>query len=216
MNKEFLGVEAQGIRGSESPSIKWVFIKTWLVFAIFLMLYMLKEIGLPIYEGWWHQSGLIAGLGVWFIPMFWLARPLLWGLFNARNPRSVTELIVGIFIFLAAGWFSFSAVTTLYKNTVEGTVVMTTNDYEVESYNDCGDRGGLRSCRFVGYFILIGDTKHKQGMEINKDTYEWLEHNSFKKKVTENRMTSMVDVVRPITINYKPKAKIVFDIRPTE
>lgn len=204
-------------RFSHQEKVKFRFIKTWLGFSLFLLLYQFKRAGLPLYEGWVNQSGLIAGFVFFFIPLIWMAKPLAWSVFNVRNRTIAFEYFVGFLLFGLAAWFSLSAVKSLYSALAEdNTVVIITDDYSVQWYEDCGDRQNEWSCDFSGYFIALNGGSYKDGLEVNRSTYEWLRYHSYKKKVTENRNTRTVDVIKPISIKYKPKSKIVFNVEPVQ
>ena len=125
---------------SSQKKVKFRFIKTWLGFSLFLLLYQFKGAGLPLYEGWVNQSGLVAGFVFFFIPLIWMAKPLVWGVINVRNRTIAFEYFVGFLLFGLAAWFSLTAIQSLYTTLVEDTVVITTDDYSVDWYENCGER----------------------------------------------------------------------------
>lgn len=169
-----------------------------------------------MYEGWVNQSGLVAGFVFFFIPLIWMAKPLVWGVINVRNRTIAFEYFVGFLLFGLAAWFSLTAIQSLYTTLVEDTVVITTDDYSVDWYENCGERSSNWGCDFSGYFIALDGGSYQDGLEVNRSTYEWLRYHSYKKKVTEDRMTRTVDVIKPISIKYKPQSKIVFNVEPVQ
>ena len=204
------------MRGSPAPRLKFYLWKTLLAIIIYRYLPDILGLGLPINEGYFTLLIWVLDSLILLIPLSWIVRPTVWRAFNIGKASHFIEFLMGFTLtaMLGGGLILFRAVPSYIAALIEPKETVVLRDYYTDGTKNCGDDSDC----FNGYrYYLNLEKTDKRTISINKGTYEWLSENEGYEMIsTTDGSVSVVHAKKPISLTYKPNAKIAFNIEKLE